>query len=106
MDSLIVLVATVLTVKLIQSFYNKYSSRIIKFIKLVNMDFETIDSLTRHDVVQYRIFHLKFALVNDPDMIHKVLSSDSCLNKPRLIYKLLGTKYALGSEKDECHQNL
>ena len=69
-----------------------------KKIELLTMKFEDMDKYFHQKVLQFGIFHLKFALVNDPVMIHKVLSSELCLEKPRLIYKLLGTKYSLVSE--------
>lgn len=65
------------------------------------MKFSEMDNYIDHAVLQYGIFNVKFALVNEPQMVQKILSSDLCLEKPRLIYKLLGTKYSLVSEPCE-----
>lgn len=44
-----------------------------------------IDTLVEVDVVYFGALNSKFALVNDPKMIHKVLSSEVCLEKPACV---------------------
>lgn len=85
MDVLIVFLLFVIFARLTQICWQKYLHKIKRFLKLIRMDFETMDSLVDQDIVQYGILNFKFALVNDPNMIQKVLSSDVRLDKPRLV---------------------
>lgn len=99
MELIIVIASCIIVAFSLLLVWKKEFRDLLRSIKLlVSMDFELMDTLVEHDVVQYGLFNLKFALVNDPKLIQKVLSSELCLDKPRMIYKLLGTKYSLVSE--------
>jgi hypothetical protein len=96
----------------LQKWVRKYLSEFYRSLKLMRMKFSEMDDYVDQDALQYGVFGLKFALVNNPQLIQKVLTSDQCLEKPRLIYKLLGTKYSLVSEpcelkiKSSCWENV
>lgn len=99
MDFFAAFCCVIIVLLLLHRFLKGYFHDLLRSIKLLlTMNFEMMDTLVEEDVVYFGALNLKFALVNDPNMIHKVLSSEVCLEKPRLVYKLLGTKYSLVSE--------
>lgn len=51
--------------------------------------FRAMDRFNARDIVRLRLLHRHVVFVNNPQLIHKVLASDVCLEKPQLIYKLL-----------------
>lgn len=104
MELLIVFASCIIIAFLLQLVFKKELKDFSRSIKLlISMDFEFMDTLVEQDVVQYGLLNLKFALVNDPKLIQRVLSSEFCLDKPRMIYKLLGTKNSLVSEPSKSN---
>lgn len=57
--------------------------------------FRAMDRFSARDIVRLRLLHKHVVFVNNPQLIHKVLTSDACLEKPRLIYKLLNLNEGL-----------
>lgn len=51
--------------------------------------FKGMDRFCKKDFIKIRMLHKNVIFLNNPKLIHKVLSSDVCLEKPQLIYRLL-----------------
>lgn len=51
--------------------------------------FVKLEAFNTTDFVKIRVFHKKVIFLNKPGLIHKVLSSDVCLEKPQMAYKLI-----------------
>ena len=51
--------------------------------------FEMLEPHDKEAFVQVRVFHKKILFLNKPELIHKMLKSDVCLEKPNMFYKFL-----------------
>lgn len=65
------------------------------FPKDLDEFFKSIDKLSSKKIVKIKLFHKDQFLVNDPLLIHKVLNSYVCLQKPRMVYKFFGLNNGL-----------
>lgn len=85
--------------------YNLVKYVIDKFRRAMPQDldelFKAMDRFTTKDLKKIRLLHKNVIFVNNPQMIHKVLASDVCLEKPQLIYKLLCLNDGLLTSKCE-----
>lgn len=52
--------------------------------------FQSIDKFSSRKILKVKLFYKDLFFVNDPELIHKVLNSEVCLEKPRMIYKFFG----------------
>ncbi|CAG9807506.1 unnamed protein product [Chironomus riparius] len=52
--------------------------------------FRSIDRLSSEKIFKVKFLHKDMYFVQDPDLIHKVLTSEVCMEKPRMIYKFFG----------------
>lgn len=78
------LVLFIIVLHLITSLIDNY------FPKDLDAFFQKIDKLSSKKVVKIKLFHKDQYLINDPDLIHKVLNSEVCLQKPNMFYKFFG----------------
>lgn len=60
------------------------------FPKDLDQFFKSIDRLSSRKIFSIKLFHKNQYFINDPELIHKVLNSEVCLEKPRIVYKFLG----------------
>lgn len=60
------------------------------FPKDLDKFFNSIDKLSSRKIFKIKLFHKDQYFINDPELIYKVLNSEVCLEKPRVIYKFLG----------------
>lgn len=65
--------------------------------------FRAMDKFNTRDFMRVRLLHKNVVVVNNPQLIHRVLSSDICLEKPQLIYKLLCLNQGLLASKRESY---
>lgn len=52
--------------------------------------FQSIDRLSSKKLLKVKLLHKDMYFVQDPKLIHKVLTSEVCMEKPRMIYKFFG----------------
>ena len=52
--------------------------------------FRSIDRLSSEKIFKVKFLYKDMYFVQDPDLIHKVLTSEVCMEKPRMIYKFFG----------------
>jgi hypothetical protein len=71
---------------LVRFLYEKLQQTLPKDLDEV---FQAMDKFSSRDIVRLRLLHKLVVFVNNPQLVHKVLASDVCLEKPQLIYKLL-----------------
>jgi hypothetical protein len=65
--------------------------KIKKFIpKDLDEFFNEIDRFSSRKLFRLKFLYKDMYFVNDPDLIHRVLTSDVCLEKPQMIYKFFG----------------
>jgi hypothetical protein len=60
------------------------------FPKDLDKFFKFIDKLSTRKVFKIKLFHKNQYFINDVELIHKILNSEVCLEKPRMFYKFLG----------------
>lgn len=65
------------------------------FPKDLDKFFQSIDRLSLKKIFQVKLFYKDMYFINDPELIHKVLNSDVCLEKPRMVYKFFGLNNGL-----------
>lgn len=51
--------------------------------------FENLEQYSKDDTYELRLFHKKIVFLYKPELIHKVLNSEACLEKPNVFYKFL-----------------
>jgi hypothetical protein len=61
--------------------------------------FENLEQRSAEDILEFRIFHKKIIFLNKPELIHKVLTSEACLEKPNMFYKFICADKGLVVEK-------
>jgi len=69
--------------------------KIVDYINIVKINFETFDKLVHQDIVSFRFFHMKFALINDPTLVTRALNSDVCSEKPKVFYQMLDIDHGM-----------
>jgi len=102
MEAVIYLIVALLSVVFsVKLFYPKFYEDLLVYKSLVLGEFDTFDKLVMKDIVRYQLFHVKILLVNDPQMINNVLSSDVCMDKPMLFYTMIDIDMGMISAPSE-----
>lgn len=77
----------------------------LKYRRIFSRDhnelFQALDKLAHRDYKKIRILSKHVYILNNPQLIHKVLTSDVCLDKPHFFFKLFGADSSLMASKCE-----
>ncbi|KAG5670306.1 hypothetical protein PVAND_000582 [Polypedilum vanderplanki] len=82
-SSVLVAICSVLVAILMRKIKNWIPQDLDKF-------FQSVDRLSSKKLFKVKFLYKDMYFVNDPNLIHKVLTSDECLEKPQMIYKFFG----------------
>jgi hypothetical protein len=63
--------------------------------------FENLEKYHGRDMLVIQFFFKKMVFLHNPELIHKVLNSESCIDKANLIYKFFGVDNGVLTEKGE-----